>query len=286
MGFFAKALAIVGVIAGAVLVATGIGAPWGTALIGMSLGAQMAGAAIVMGLVGAGVGYALDSALDIPKMPSATYDGDYPYPTIRNDVPIADAFGMVLVAGNLLRVNDPSEATWIKMDIGHCLGPIDEYLATYANKREFSQLAAADVDGDGKHYCAHGLGTDTATPLQLTINGVVEDLFEDRNAALRGLAHSIYKLNKESKHISGSAPGITEIIRGRRLLPISTNAVAGDKAFSRNLAVVIWDHYKRYDDMSEIEDGLIGYWAFNESSGLVAADSSSFDNPGALPAPP
>jgi len=213
------------------------------------------------------------AVVDIPKIPSSTYGGDSPYITVNNGKVMAEAYGgPFAIAGNLLRSNDPaSDATWAKLVLGHCQGPIEEYLATFVNGKEFSQLA-------GTHYMVHGYGDSSQEPLR--ISGT--DLFDDKYCAFKGLAHSAYKFNKNSKHIGSSTPSIVEIIKGRKLIPISTNGLEGDNAWSRSIANVLWDYYRRYDKPSIIKNGLIAHYAAKAESGSSDVDSSDYKNHGTI----
>jgi len=276
MGFSWKSIgAALGVVAGVALALPTGGVSLALAA-GMTIGTVGAvivgigGAALLGGLAGYAIGASLDSM--IPEIPSATYDGDYPYLTVKNDVPIAEAFGGPLsIAGNLVRSNDPSESDWVKMIVSHCLGPIEEYLATFVNDKEFSAL-------EKTHYKVHGYGTPGQIPLQINR----EDLFKDKYCAFKGVAVSGYKFDKASSDIGAFVPSIYEIIKGRQLIPIATNAIEGMKTWSRNPADILWDYFRRYDKPAILDEKLIGYWAFNESSGTVATDSSKYVKNGTL----
>ena len=277
MGFSWKSI---GAIAGAI-VGVALAIPTGGASLAMAMGLTIGTTGAVLGALGAAAvlggaaGYLIGSSVDSlsPKLPSATYDGNRPYPTVKNNTPIAEAWGGPLaIAGNVIRANDPSDATWLKLLLAHCLGPIEEYLATFVNDKEFSTL-------NGTHYSVHGHGTTGQLPLQ--IDGV--DIFSDKYCAFKGLAYSGYKFKKTSTDIGGTQPTIYEIIKGRQLIPISINAVEGTKTWSRNPADILWDYYRRYDkNFSFLDLDLLGYWAFNESSGTTAADSSKWGNDGTL----
>lgn len=167
------------------------------AFVGGAIGFFVGGPA---GLVlGASIGYGAQAAVEgftSYDMPSAVsqYDRDRPAVTVKEGIPISRPYGRCLIAGNVLRANDPAAEAWLKAVIAHGRGPIDGILATFINDIEFGCLSAT-------HYKAHATGTWSQTPIQ--VGGGA--LFSTKHCAYRGIAHTGVKLNKGDKAIQAGA---------------------------------------------------------------------------------
>jgi len=305
MSLLGKIGALVGAVVGVALVATGVGAPLGGALLGAAIGIPTAlGAALTYGAIGFVAGTVLDYALGavVPDIPSPTYDGTFPVPILESGAIISEAYGGPLyIAGNILRMNDPDAEDKLKIIVGHCLGPVEEFLGTYVNKKEWNTL-------DKVHHMVHSYGEEYQVPIKITTSiaidqpyssktlfgmltlvvnaykslSVVDNFFTDKICSFRGLAHSAYLFDKSSSDIGTNTPSVVEVIKGRRLIPIALNGVEGELEWSRNIGDILWDYYRRYDVASIIDEQQIGFWAFNESIGSIAVDSSKYDNNGTL----
>ena len=162
---------------------------------------------------------------------SDTYNYAHPRTTIQEGIPIAKAYGVAQVAGNVVRSNDPAQS-YLKLIIIHGNGPIEEISSWKFNKIEYSELESID---------SNWLDYETGTFTQTIMQKGGSDFFDKQPCAYRGLAYTAVSFKKDAQ-ING-VPSV--LVSGRMSLcePIG----GGAKVFSRNPAVVMWDFYRSVD---------------------------------------
>ncbi|RLB10834.1 MAG: hypothetical protein DRG39_05455, partial [Deltaproteobacteria bacterium] len=223
---------------------TGIGlalSTGGAALALMPLGTL--GTIAAAGAVGGMLGYTagsvvdvltMDFDIDVPEvgMGTPTYEGSFPVLTVQEGSPIPIAFGRCLLAGNILRANDPSKSNNIKMIVGHCEGEVySDYdppvpLCVLVNNLPWCTLK-------GTHYRWFHEGSATQS-------GVTNLFDDDESCNYRGLAVSEFKFTKNND-IRG-VPNINVVGRWKKCLNIG-QAKGGTTSFTRNPAQIMWHWY-------------------------------------------
>jgi len=219
---------------GTIIAATALGAVTGGIGLIPSFGAGgiVTGTSLAISLSATGATYGFIAGNVIAGMASrnlsaagggsSTYEGDGPQLTISENLPISRYYGRGLVAGNIVRSNDPSEAD-IRYIVAHCSGEIDSLLAYRLNGIDWDDI-------EGTNYKAYQVGDFTQTGIQ--VNG--GNLFDLQNIGYRGVTHSGFILAKNNQ--IGSLPAT--IAYGRFLLcsPIAISLVNSDYKWTESVA--------------------------------------------------
>jgi len=139
MGLFSSILGIIGAAVGIALVLMTPGA--NLMFLGL-IGTTIAGGVVAGGIAYA-AGYVLEAFYDVLTMDltagSSTYGSGTPVYTVEEGKPIARCYGRCLIAGNIIRSNDPGEAT-LKVIVGHSQGEIESILSWKINNIEWDAL--------------------------------------------------------------------------------------------------------------------------------------------------
>lgn len=177
---------------------------------------------------------------------------------IEEGVVIPIGYGYFVMAGNIVRVNNPNDNT-LKMVVGHCQGEIETLFSWFVNDVEYGDLSSAS------HYKAYATGTYTQTVPQQ--GGV--DIFNDKDSAYRGLAYTIMNLDKNDKAIRGT-PKVKTVGRLKKCEPIG----GGATAFSRSPATILWNFYRNVEGYAAAS---LDSNAFNSLAALCDAYPTSGD---------
>lgn len=262
---FAFVGTVIGAVAGAALYAAGGGlASISVGLFGTTLFTitSLTGFAAAGALVGSALSYISSSFTpDVPDVGygSSTYDTPQPVITIKKGVPIAEAYGLNRLGGNVIRQNDPNDSNWIKLIVAHCAGEIDEVLGHVVNNTIWTDLT------NKNHALYEHLGAEDQSG--------VTNIFDDSNTcAFRGLALTEYKIKKcnELRQVQN----INVVIKGRKCLEIGEDS-GGTESYTNNPAQILWDFYIKKKEKTSADLDTNAFTALETYCAQVPTDGDS-----------
>jgi hypothetical protein len=230
---------LIGAVAGAALFAAGGGLAsisigvFGTTVLTVT---SLAGFVALGSAAGTALGY-ISKALapDVPDVgySSPTYSQTHPVLTVQEGTPVAEAYGLGPMAGNVIRQNDPDATSYIKLMVAHCKGEVDSFLAQYVNDVEWNTLQASHAKWEHE-------GAENQSGLTNLWN-------DSESCDFRGLAITEYKLVKgnEINQVSNAYA----IGRLKKCLEIGQNS-GGTESWTRNQAQIMWDGYVKKEGES------------------------------------
>jgi hypothetical protein len=214
--------AVVGLVVGGLLIATGVGAPIGTKLVGWGIVSFLAASVTV----GAAIG-GLFQENKPPEFGGFDYQADSPTysfgplsHTVSNQLPVAVIYGRMKVAGNVIWQSEPGEEVQRIQCI--CNGEIQSITDVKVN-----DTAIGDITGCS--YNAY-LGTTTQT---------VDSRASSKVSGLKRTAYLAYTL-KSGEKLKGGNPVVTSLVEGLKVKTWNGSAWTGS-TYSRNPAACIRD---------------------------------------------
>jgi parallel beta-helix repeat protein len=206
--------------------------------VGLSIGAGFAAAGGLAYMAATTVG-ALTSIPELPKVGQAspTYGKDFLYVTIAEGIPIGRAYGLLRLAGNVIRTNEATDAD-LRMIVAHCMGEASAPLAYDVNEVLWDGLGISGTTTYTFHSGTTSQFADTRFP---SVSGV--------SSPYHGLAYTAFTLPKDTNQV-GNSPNVTVTGHWQKCTPIGGPKGAGAKIWSNNPAVVMYDWYVNVEGFS------------------------------------